>query len=224
MSEECHPPSEIVSTQEASQLGDQFEGMIREAYCDSKGGCSIFPLLGDTDFVDFREGFGNIPTFIAFLKRHNAGINVDSIARQFLSQKSGLKIPDIMTHQPPKRLEFYEIKPNSTAGVAAGRAKVLSLIAFCGLNKLPYQPGTVFSPDRRILLQTAQIGFSIVTTRFHFFLLQPGLIVYEICTEVTRTQSSVQEDAARRALVAAIALLLAVAAPLFGVPAAAAGS
>jgi hypothetical protein len=181
MTRECHPASDSVSPAEASKAGDAVEPFVQADYCASKGGCAVFPV-GTQDFFDFRV-LGNIAKFIAFLKVNNPSVDVTALAAQFLLPDSGLKIPDIMTHQPPDRFEFYEIKPNSTSGRAEGLKKVLALTAFCGLNKLPYVAGLRYNPDSFIPIFIQHVGFTDVEITLHFFKGGPGLILWEICSE-----------------------------------------
>jgi hypothetical protein len=186
MVKECKPASEI-DPKNASAAGDAVETDVRIAYCASKGGCAVFPLGGMQDFVDFRE-FGNIEKFVAFLKANNPSIDETAIAIQFRMSKSGLKIPDLMTHQPPDRFEFYEIKPTSDVGKREGRKKILALTAFCPLNNLPYVAGVRFKPDFSRVLFVQNVGFSIVEVSLHVFWDSPGLIFWEICTEVRQRE------------------------------------
>jgi hypothetical protein len=141
---------------------------------------TVFPV-STKDFVDFSHGFGNTPLVIAFLKANNPSLSVSQMA--VLSAAGLLKIADIITHDPPFRTEFYEIKPNSVDGVPAGRIKVASIGALMAKFPLPYLPGTQYARDTKIKIFTGNPLGSRLEICFHFMWIQPGLIVYEICAE-----------------------------------------
>jgi hypothetical protein len=101
-----------------------------------------------------------------------------------ISVQFGLvKVPDLVTHDPPQRTEFYEIKPNSPDGRLAGLIKIAELDALMHFSSLPYRPGTIYSPHKRLLLFTGILLGKSLTAAFVFRRVSPGLIVYYLCAE-----------------------------------------
>jgi hypothetical protein len=138
---ECKPASEILSRKEAGEMADvveritTVERIITEDYCLSKGRCSFFPV-GSRDFLDLREGFSTVTKFLAYLKANNPHIDEKLLATQVRmplpeGEQRTRRIPDLISHEPPDRFEYYEMKPNSSHGVADGRNKVMFLIPGC---------------------------------------------------------------------------------------------
>jgi hypothetical protein len=180
MSTRCIAPSEIVTPQAASAFGAVAESIIDSDYLTQVGRTTVFPV-STKDFIDFTHGFGNIPLVIAFLKTNNPHLSVSQLA--VMSAAGLVKIADIITHDPPIRTEFYEIKPNSADGVPAGQIKVASIAALFSKFSLPYLPGAQYAPDKRIKIFSGNPLGSRLELFFHFKWIQPGLIVYEICAE-----------------------------------------
>ncbi len=180
---DCKPVSEI-DKDDASPLGDIIEGIIRDDYCKSKGGCQAFPA--GQDFFDDRT-FGNQQLFIAFLKSNNPQLAQSELLVLLAQQKEMFQVPDICIHQPP-RFEIYEIKPTSPKGLREGIAKLSRVGAFCDSYGLPYVPGTRYKPDKTIQLETVPTPMMDIEVSIHVFWKQPGLILYEICTELVLKQ------------------------------------
>jgi hypothetical protein len=205
----CKPVSEVVlDNQVASAMGDTFEGIIRADYCKSKGGCQFFPLLGEQDFADNRKGLPTVTVFLAFLKANNDSLDLHSIG-----QPSA--VPDLMTDSAGRR-EFYEIKPNSQSGIAAGRLKIGTVTDFLASNNLIYLPGTLYKPDVTKIIYKESAGFIQYEVSVHWFALEDGLIVYEICTVARFKVPSLNPkvvDAIEKALALAIVALLIVLSP-----------
>ena len=180
MSNRCIAPSEILTGATASSFGAVAESIIDSDYLTKVGRTTVFPA-STKDFIDFSHGFGNTPLVIAFLKTNNPGLSVSEMA--LLSAAGLLKIADIITHDPPFRTEFYEIKPNSIDGVTAGRIKVASIGALMVKFAMPYLPGTQYAPNTKVKIFSGNPLGCRLELFFHFMWLQPGLIVYEICAE-----------------------------------------
>ncbi len=180
MSKRCIAPSEVVTPAAASSFGAVAEYIIDSDYLTQVGRSTVFPV-STKDFIDFTHGFGNTPLVIAFLKTNNPRLSVSQLV--VLSAGGLLKIADIITHDPPFRTEFYEIKPNSLDGALAGRTKVASIGALMSRFLLPYLPGTQYAPDKQIKIFSGNPLGSRLELFFHFKWIQPGLIVYEICAE-----------------------------------------
>jgi hypothetical protein len=158
------------------------EPIVQGHYCEAKviRGSLCRPVV-----TEFFDDMGNVNDFVLFLKAHNPHVDADLLRSQFaVPGGSGLKIPDIITHEDPT-FEFYEIKPNNTNGIADGRAKLFALKALCTNEHLPYQAGTVYRP---FLPVKFRIRTSVIVgTPYDVFLRilspEPGLITYEVCLE-----------------------------------------
>jgi hypothetical protein len=147
------------------------------------------------DFHDSNIGTSSKENYKNFLKRRNPGVDPKSIDR--LADERGRKgpdgqilyIPDIMTHDDPRRLEFYEIKANSLDGARAGEEKVASVDAFIQKLGMKYKSGTIH-------LNTGEVGIEIwkrtmfgcnATVEFRFqrdFRVLSALIVYDFCVTI----------------------------------------
>jgi hypothetical protein len=194
----CIEPSLVLTTDAARQMGLIAEALIANEYRKDVGRL-FFPLPPAKDFFDITHGFGNRSLYAAFLGAHHPGLSQSQLAQ--MAADKLVKIPDLMTFDPPRRTEFYEIKPNSDSGRRKGETKVAFVHALCQSMGLPYVPGTQWRPDVRINLFTGRLLGLQVEVNFHFFLRQPGLLVYEICVEGKARALSNAEVAAIIALV-----------------------
>ena len=201
--EKCFTPSQAGAPRWLSiRVGRAVEWAVRQDYCRNRGGCDEFQLGGNgVDFFD--ENFAGSGTtrcrFLAgYLVAHHPTLDGNLISNSCEVQKKPVDpdddenerfaIPDIITDSPGVRTEFYEVKPNSATGVAAGRQKVntfLSLVDFLkqtdpDVGKLA--KGTQFSPDRSVTIySTSYLGFIPCEVKIHYSRLESALIVYEIC-------------------------------------------
>lgn len=177
----CLAPSAVVSPGAAAAFGLVAEAVIAARYLAHVGRGSFFPA-STKDFQDISIGFGNTTLFIAFLKANNK-LSATQLAT--MSASGLVNIPDLMTHDPPRRKEFYEIKPNSIAGRVAGEAKVASLAALFGFLGLGYRPGKSWKPSERIVLWSGLIVGARIEAVLTFFNSPKidGLILYELCIE-----------------------------------------
>jgi hypothetical protein len=218
--ERCFVPSEAnVPQRLQSAFGDVAEMFVKEDYCSTKGGCHEFlkPGTAQTDFFDVAMGFARCRHLASYLKMHNPTVDEILLASQCESKKDSSKhfpVPDIITHEPPDRTEFYEIKPNSGSGKSKGVDKIIWFEIICTNEHLPYVAGTIYDPDRRVLVWDGTWFGSPVKVRLHWFRDRDALIVYELCFEVSaETFAEVLMKALIKMIVAAlIALLLPVAA------------
>lgn len=176
----CVAPSEFLTTPTASAFGSIAEAIIQADYLKDVGRGAFFPA-SPFDFIDISHGFGNSALYIAFLKANNPKLSVSQLA--VLSLGGDLKIPDIMTHNPPRRTEFYEIKPNSPDGRLAGTTKVALIDAVMRGFSLPYTPGIQYTPNKRVKIFSGTPLGARLDVFFHFQRIAPGLIVYEICAD-----------------------------------------
>jgi hypothetical protein len=201
----------------ASKFGFVVEWFVKDDYCVAKGGCREFIALPATkdqvDFFDVNAGTTRCRYLASFLKVHNPGINEIALATLCEARKDpdgSFPVVDIITHDPPNRLEFYELKPNSSNGIFKGRKKLGDFHALTGVfSTAPYIPGDQYSPNRRILVWDGT-WFTVPTkVRLHFFRTDPGQLLYELCVEVSA--QTVNETVAKlliKAVVAALILLL----------------
>src|SRR5262245_53558253 len=110
----CFAPSEVVSSGDASAFGLIAEQFVGRDYLQRVGRSAFFPA-STIDFQDISSGFGNVTLLISFLKTNNPHLTASKLL--VMSAEFALvKVPDLMTHDPPRRTEFYEIKPNSPDG------------------------------------------------------------------------------------------------------------
>ena len=176
----CLAPSEFLTQDLTRIIGAAAETIIEADYLRDVRRGAFFPR-SKTDFADFSHGFGNTTLFIAFLKANHPTLSVSQLA--FISAGGDLKIPDLMTNDPARRTEFYEIKPNSIDGRFAGATKVSLIGAMLAANALPYIAGVQYTPDKKIRFFSGLVLGHRIEVFFHFKRIAPGLIIYEFCIE-----------------------------------------
>lgn len=153
----------------ASFVGRLVEPHVNADFCAQAGPCSAVD-----DFFDLLNS--PVP-YTTFLAAHNPGINPATIS----DVGSGVR-PDIISHHPDLTPEWYEIKPLSPAGVAAGLVKGNALKDGYADNGFPYIPGKRYKPSNEILLgqfitpEGEKLDVFIAARR-----LLPGLIFYRLC-------------------------------------------
>ncbi|WP_024882048.1 hypothetical protein [Methylosinus sp. LW3] len=184
----CIPVSVILPAPMDSAFGLIAETVIGQRFLDhvrrrTKG---FFPgSPTQEDFQDISIGIGNTNLLILYLKLHD-DISIKQVL--ILSAASLFKIPDLMTHEPPRskkpsRAEFYEIKPNSPSGLSAGAIKLTFISTLYSSLDLPYRKGVKWTPDEKIqIFKGVPLGFNLEVF-FHFKRVSPALIVYDICVE-----------------------------------------
>ena len=206
----CIAPSAVVSPGAAAAFGLVAEAVIASRYLAHVGRASFFPA-STKDFQDISIGFGNTTLFIAFLKANNK-LSVTQLTS--LSAAGLVSIPDLMTHDPPRSREFYEIKPNSVDGRVAGQAKVASLSALFSFLGLGYRPGTRWKPTERIVLWSGFIVGARIEAILSFFSSPTvdGLILYELCIEGELAKAL--ERIALSVLAATVIVLVLMASPI----------
>ncbi|RZI85237.1 MAG: hypothetical protein EOP38_05680 [Rubrivivax sp.] len=210
----CIAPSLVLTTDAAREFGAIAEGVIATEYLRDIGHAAFFPAPPAMDFMDISQGFGNRSLYAAFLVSKHPGLSAEQLTR--LSDNGLVKIPDLATFAPPVRSEFYEVKPNSSSGVAAGKVKIANIHALYQSLGLPYVPGMQWNPNTRITIFSGSLLGLEVDVYFHFFKLQPGLVVYEVCVEGRGRPLTNAEIAA----VAAAVLIALIVAVYFGLAAA----
>jgi hypothetical protein len=212
----CIAPSVVVSPGAAAAFGLVAEGVIASRYLAHRGKSSFFPA-STRDFQDILLGFGNTALFISFLKANNRLSTSQMLA---LSAHGLVPVPDLMTHDGARR-EFYEIKPNSIDGRAAGQVKIASLAALFGFAGLGYRPGTIWKASERILLWSGLVVGARIEAYLHFFPSPTvqGLILYELCVE-GELQKALERIALSVLLATVVVLVLTTTAPVLVVVAA----
>jgi len=161
-------------------VGSSAEKIILEDYLKHVGRRRVYPW-NEKDFSDFTAGFANMTLYTSFLKDKNPDLSVSEL---LLMRVKGLRsIPDICTHDEPRRTEYYEIKPNSDTGIAAGEEKLANIDAFNSYFNLPYRAGRIYKPDNHEKIHSATYHGIKTTAYFHYERKKNGLIVYEMCIE-----------------------------------------
>jgi hypothetical protein len=184
MFRECKAPSEYVGAKFGRIFGELAHQIISEDYRTARGGVHFFPAALE-DFRDIQEGFGNVSLFIAYLGANHL-VDKELLASKFtqnFGEQSPNFIPDLMTNVQGRQ-EFYEIKPNSKSGRKDGRDKVVGLLTFFQSEHLTYEPGLQYEPDRSVTLWKYDSGLFKYEVKLHYFRIQAGLVVYEVCTEI----------------------------------------
>jgi len=155
--------------------------------------------LIDLDYLAKRPGkifvdhyFDNPVTssYIAFLASHNAHLRTPAnIARLAILTNlpgGGIMRPDILTDQAGMK-EYYEIKPDSAAGLALGLGKLAAIDAFMGTFRLPYSRGATYAPTSSIPIGSGTIPTLSGPVPFKATLsskrTKAGLIQYQLCVE-----------------------------------------
>ncbi|MEV7544932.1 hypothetical protein [Streptomyces sp. NPDC089915] len=225
----------------AGKVGHVVEWVVRLEYCFSKGGCNPYQRGGSgTDFFDDQSDTTRCRFLASFLATRQPGVVDEGFVSSSCEARKKpvdddddederFAVPDIITHEPGTRMEFYEIKPNSDSGRRAGRAKIetfLSLMDFLAENNsgfAKYEKGELFDPDRSITFyQRNYLGIIPCKVSLHYRRAtdQPiakGLIVYEICVEVDgELLEALAKAIIVSAIIAALAALAAAAVVIFG--------
>ncbi|MEU6985982.1 peptidoglycan-binding domain-containing protein [Streptomyces sp. NPDC046324] len=241
MAKFCTTPREAGAPRwAAAKVGLVVEWVVRLEYCFSKGGCNPYQRGGTgTDFFDEASDTTRCRFLASFLAAHNPGVDEGFISHSCEVRKKPVDrgddenerfaVPDIITHEPGVRMEFYEIKPNSDFGRTAGREKIetfLSLMDFISANDpnfARYEKGKMFDPDRTITFyQRNYLGIIPCRVSLHYRRatepeIAQGLVVYEICVEVDgELLEALAKAILVSAVIAALAALAAIAIAIFG--------
>lgn len=124
------------------------------------------------------------PLLVAFILAKNPSL---SLLQQAKVVGTVIARPDVLMHQAPI-FEFEEVKPNSTAGRAAGRAKVRVIDVFYTGIPLPYRPGITYTPPPPFVIVDTTVPVPVVgpvplKVSFRVTRNRSGLLVYDICVE-----------------------------------------
>ncbi len=209
----CLVPSEAVGDNGIlSVFGEFVEIFVRSDYCISKGICEPFNPSSPrptTDFFDYQSGTHRCTALSKFLGSHHPSVD-PTLGRQCLLAKKGFRfpVPDMITYQPPLRTEFYEIKPNSAAGHRDGQDKINWFDIIRRDYGLPYVAGTQYSPNGKELIWDG--NWMGVPTKVYLRWRRdlPGLIVYEVCIELSSLAEWLAKSLLKGVVVAALLLLI----------------
>ena len=175
----CFEPGELMGRSEVSLFGGIAEKIIQADYLRNVKRVGAFPA-SQKEFFDIHRGFSNTNLYKGFLKGCHPRLSTSELLTLAAKQTN---VPDIMTHDPPRRTEFYEVKPSSPTGLSDGIDKIATIDALIHYYNLPYVPGRQYSPDKRIEFFSGQaLGFN-VRLLLEFKRVLPGLIVYRICVD-----------------------------------------
>ena len=200
--EQCFAGSDSgANTQTLSIVGNIVEVVVMIDYLGHRvanGGIPIvFDAPGATDFFDVKGD--RCEQFARFLKLKNAHVDeavIDAFCRQRKVRDGDRSmVPDIITHEGALR-EFYEVKPASSSGRAAGRQKIRN---FCELNAghgMPYcfdpgrEPtavprGNSYNLNYRKVFWRGQYASIPAQVSLRVERASDSLVLYRFCVEVT---------------------------------------
>lgn len=166
----CIAPSEIpgISSREASVFGAVAEDLI---YADF---VANYAIVSNELFRDAN----NPAAYLYFLAINNPHFT-ERLQRDYfmrLRAERLMRIPDFLVHKSSERA-FYEVKPDSATGRAAGVEKVGTLSAVYGFYRLPYRAGRKFNPrDHTVAIFGTALRATLRVRR-----AAPGLLVYKLC-------------------------------------------
>jgi hypothetical protein len=190
VSELCFAFSELeVGTHSAAVFGAFAEDRISARYLKdvgrfkTGGPTNFFPFIVK-DFHDPANTWGRADLFGEFIMTHNPKKLTENQWRMLKVAGGMVRVPDLITHDPPKSdFEYYEIKPASPDGRAAGLAKCAILDAIFAYYKLPYVKGSTWNVSGRELLMSGPVWGTNVELYLHYFQSGPGLVFYEVCAK-----------------------------------------
>lgn len=201
--EKCFAGSDSgANTQTLSLVGNIVEAVVMVdylAYRVANGGVPIvFDAPGAAEFFDVKGD--RCEQFASFLKLKNGHVDealIDAFCRQRKVRDGDRSmVPDIITHDGALR-EFYEVKPASSSGRAAGRQKIRN---FCELNAghgMPYcadpdplnpvavPRGNSYNPNYRKVFWRGQYHSIPAQVSLRFERDSDSLVLYRFCVEVT---------------------------------------
>ena len=212
----CIAPSETNAEDSlVRRAGQAVELRIHSHYCQGNVvDCAIHPVTGAVHFFDLEIGLHRCDLLGGYLGQMNPGFNGFALTMECRSRKpdpSGkFKVPDIITQKNTENVyEFYEVKPNSPTGESAGRDRVTAFAGICTRDSLPYTAGTRYSEDVFETIWNGTWLGSPTKIDLHWFLRDPGLLLYDICGEVSReTIVEMLEKGLLKAFILAAALMM----------------
>lgn len=169
----CFPPGPIMGAQWGSGFGTIAERFIEQDYCAT---------LGCTPATEYIDNF-NPTAYLTFMRAHNPSLLSGAPAVALAAASvTGISRPDLMTDNGVRR-EYYEIKPFSPDGVAAGMEKLVEIVAFMSLLSLPYIPGTTYSPSKDIPIMSGMVLGEPLGVALNVQRHLPGLVTYSLCLQ-----------------------------------------
>jgi hypothetical protein len=210
VSKVCNPPSVWFALAAASNpalvpnaiLSASLFGAIAETFISADVIKSLAVAPGNFYFDNPLAGPID-PAYVSFIIGKNPGL---SLLQKAAIAASMVVRPDVLMHQA-SNTDFEEVKPNSTAGRAAGRVKVGGLNSFYSSFALPYVAGATYTPRAPFTVFTGVVAGIPITITFEISRDRNGLLVYDICVETDWLKVSVLAIAA--AAIVIIALILA---------------
>lgn len=173
-----------------SMLGNLIEIVVVDDYMKDRaargGTVDVFPSPTARDFFDLHDD--RCEALAAFMKLRNPFVD-ETVIRDFCRQRKvrdGDKsmVPDIITHDGALQ-EFYEVKPASVSGKAAGRQKIRNFDELRSGMQTAYQPGTLYDPHVKKVFWTGVWAGVPARVSLQFFRETDALVVYRFCVEVT---------------------------------------
>jgi hypothetical protein len=163
--------------QSGNIVGHMVESFVLEEYLKHVGRTRVYPAA-IKDYSDFTCGFANTTLYTAFLKQNNPRLSITQLLAMRL--RGIRRIPDICTHDEPRRTEYYEVKPNSTTGLRDGDIKLAEIDAFNQFFNLPYRPGRIWSPDFYVTFFKDTLQGIPTEMAMHIKRIKPGLIGWSV--------------------------------------------
>ena len=176
----CIAPSLVLTSQAASQFGSMAEALIAASYLRNVGRPAFFPTPGSS------KDFSTSPTASAtrrFTRRSCTNHRHSDVTDPYNVRRQAGEDPrphDLRPAQDGILLRSSQTPPPESRRV---KRRSLSCTHLCQSFNLPYIPGIQWDPNTKISLFSGGLLGIEVDVTFHFFMLQPGLIVYEICVE-----------------------------------------
>ncbi|WP_445278035.1 hypothetical protein, partial [Streptomyces sp. DSM 41033] len=133
-----------------------------------------------TTYVD-----NNNPTqYKAFLAAHNPSLAVPPKSDSLAAMGLMIQRPDILCDDGPRK-EYYEIKPLSISGAAAGVLKLVFIVKFMSDLGLPYQRGMSYPNTANGAKDIPIMGGTVLGSQLDVILNvtrhAPGILTYSIC-------------------------------------------
>ncbi|MBD3756784.1 MAG: peptidoglycan-binding protein [Microbacterium sp.] len=191
MVELCFAASEAVSEiAPLSDIGNLVEIFVDIEYIrfrNNQGGrVDLYPSPTANDFFDIAGD--RCGQFAGFIKMKRPSVDetlIEDWCRQRKARDGDKSmVPDIITNEGAWR-EYYELKPASTSSIGKGRQKLRNFAEIDAGFQLQYVAGSRWSPSIRQLVWNGTWLGSPAKCYLVVELLEPGLITYKFCVEVT---------------------------------------
>lgn len=192
----CFPPASVSGPQFGSGFGTIAERLIENDYCETLGCAPATTFLDDYNPTQYRD----------FLISHHPGLATGAKAVALaVASVTGIARPDILSDDGVRQ-DYYEIKPLSPSGAAAGVEKLVEIAAFMALLDLPYRPGVTYTPAKDIPIMSGLFLGEPLSVSLNVQRFAPGIVTYSLCLE--GNLSRILEKVALAALLAWIAAQL----------------